>query len=184
MSPDLWQLYLEKLATRATALGDATAGGGGHAPFGVQAVPVPLWDLQPKVVEHITLTGTTAVALKYSPVSDVVVLPETLAGTPTTPFVEGAGNDYVLDAAQGTIARDAAGVIGNGDTVKVTYNANPQMLLTHMNNFVVGIGRDIRIEKDRDIFKGVNQYAITVKVAVTFEENSAIVKVKNIGTGV
>lgn len=184
MSPDLWQLYLEKLSTRATALGDATAGGAGHMPFGVPAVPVPLWDLTPKVVEHITLNGTTAVSLKYAPVSDVVVLPETLGSTPTTPYVEGGGNDYVLDAAAGTIARDAGGSIGDGDTVKVTYSSNPQMLLTHMNNFVVGIGRDIRIEKDRDIFKGVNQYAITAKVAVTFEENSAIVKVKNIGTGV
>jgi hypothetical protein len=47
----------------------------------------------------------------------------------------------------------------------------------------VGIGRDIRIEKDRDIFKGVNQYAITAKVSVQFEELTAIVKVRNIGLG-
>jgi len=53
-----------------------------------------------------------------------------------------------------------------------------------MNNFIIGIGRDIRIEKDRDIFKGVNQYAITAKVSVNFEEDSAIVKIRNVGTGV
>jgi hypothetical protein len=53
-----------------------------------------------------------------------------------------------------------------------------------MNNFIVGIGRDVRIEKDRDIFKGVNQYAITLKVAVQIEELTAAVKTRNVGQGV
>ena len=57
-------------------------------------------------------------------------------------------------------------------------------MLTHKNNMIIGIGRDIRIEKDRDIYKGVNQYAITAKVAVEFEEVTAIAKGRNIGTGV
>jgi redox-sensitive bicupin YhaK (pirin superfamily) len=35
-----------------------------------------------------------------------------------------------------------------------------------------------------DIFKGVNQYAVTCKVACLFEEADALVKAKNIGTGV
>jgi hypothetical protein len=117
-------------------------------------------------------------------VTDVVVHPEDLGKTPTVAYVEGAGNDYVLDATAGTIARDAGGNIGNGDIVKVTYRSNPQLMLTHMNNMIVGIGRDIRIEKDRDIYKGMNQYAITAKVDVQYEELSAIVKVRNIGKGV
>lgn len=186
MSPDLWQLYLEKLSTRATGLGDSAALGGEGAPgpFGITAVPVPLWEFEPLTVEHIQLNGTTAVALKNGPVTDVVVHPEDLGKVPTAPFVEGVGNDYVLDATAGTIARDAAGTIGNGDIVKVTYRSNPQLMLTHMNNMIVGIGRDIRIEKDRDIYKGMNQYAITAKVDVQYEELSAIVKVRNIGKGV
>jgi hypothetical protein len=182
LSPDLWQLYMEKLSTRATALGDSAAGGGSQGPFGIEAVPVPLWDFEPMVVEHLVLTGTTAVALKYADVTDVVVTPSTLAGVPTTPYI--LTTDYVLDAAAGTIARAGAGAIGDGATVKVTYKSPPQLILTHQNNFVVGIGRDIRIEKDRDIFKGVNQYAMTAKVDVQFEELDAIVKVKNIGRGV
>lgn len=182
MSPDLWQLYLEKLSTRATGLGDSAAGGGSHGPFGIPAVPVPLWDFQSRVVEHVQLNGTTAVALKNAPISDVVVTPITLAGSPAAPYVN--DTDYDLDLAAGTIARDAGGAIGDGDFVKVTYSANPQLILTHQNNFVVGIGRDIRIEKDRDIYKGVNQYAITAKVDVQYEELDAIVKVRNIGTGV
>lgn len=186
MSPDLWQLYLEKLSTRATGLGDSAAVGGEGAPgpFGIPAVPVPLWEFEPLTVEHIQLTGTTAVALKNGPVTDVVVHPEDLGKVPTVAYVEGAGNDYVLDATAGTIARDAAGAIGSGDIVKVTYRSNPQLMLTHMNNMIVGIGRDIRIEKDRDIYKGMNQYAITAKVDVQYEELSALVKVRNIGKGV
>lgn len=186
LSPDLWQIYQEKLSTRATALGDSAANGGeeNNGPFGIKAVPVPLWEFEPITVEHITLTGTDVISLANKNVTDVHVLPITLAGTPVTEFVEGVGNDYVLDAAAGTVQRDAAGAIGAGDVVKVTYRSSPQLILTHMNNMVVGIGRDIRIEKDRDIYKGVNQYAITAKVSVQFEELEALVKVKNLGLGI
>lgn len=181
LSPDLAQIYFEKLSTRATALGDQAAGGAGHAPFGVPMVEVPLLDFLPPVVQHVVLPGTTPVSLRYAPVSNVVVTPATLEGTPTTPYV--LDTDYSLDAASGTITR-IGGAIGDGATVKVTYTANPQILLTHQSNFIVGIGRDIRIEKDRDIYKGVNQYAITAKIAVQFEESDALVKGKNIGQGV
>lgn len=184
MSPDLWQLYMEKLSTRATALGDdaAKGGAGSPGPFGITAVPIPLWEFEPLTVEHVTLTGTTAVALKNGPVTDVVVHPDELDKVPTAPYI--LTTDYVLDASAGTIARTGGGAIASGDVVKVTYRSNPQLLLTHQNNFVIGVGRDIRIEKDRDIYKGVNQYAITSKVDVQFEELSAIVKVRNIGKGV
>lgn len=182
MSPDLWQLYLEKLSTRATMLGDNAAGGGEHGPFGIPAVPVPLWDLNPLIVEHVVLTGTTASALKNAGITNVVVSKSTLGGNPETPYI--LTTDYVVDAAAGTVTRNGGGAIGSGETVKVTYRAAPQLILTHMDNFIVGIGRDIRIEKDRDIFKGVNQYAISAKVSVQFEEADAVVKVKNIGTGV
>ncbi|MFW9927889.1 MAG: hypothetical protein ACFFD1_00690 [Candidatus Thorarchaeota archaeon] len=184
LSPDLWQIYMEKLSTRATALGDDAAKGGGGmpGPFGITAVPVPLWEFKPPITEHIVLSGTTAVALKNGPVESVVVTPSTLDATPVTPYV--SATDYTLDATNGTVARIGGGAIGDGDTVKVTYRAYPQLMLTHMNNFIVGIGRDIRIEKDRDIYKGVNQYAITAKVAVQFEELTAIVKTKNIGINV
>jgi hypothetical protein len=181
-SPDLAQVYYEKLSTRATSMGDAAASGAMQGPFGIPIVEVPLWDWLPSVTEHKTLTGTTAVSLLYGPVQSVVVTPSTLGTTPTSAYAE--TTDYTLDATAGTIARVGGGSIGDGDTVKITYQSNPQLLLTHMSNFIVGIGRDVRIEKDRDIFKGVNQYAITTKVAVNFEEVDAIVKVKNIGQGV
>lgn len=185
MSPDLAQLYMEKLATRATALGDSAAGGSLQNPFGVPIVEVPLWDFLAPVTLHLQLTGTNVVSLGgYSPVQNVVVTTSILLNVPADAYVEGAGNDYVLDPLAGTIAREAGGNIGDGDVVKVTFHANPQIILTHQSNMIVGIGRDIRIEKDRDIYAGVNQYAITAKVSVNFEEGDAIVLAKNIGQGI
>jgi hypothetical protein len=188
MSSDLAQLYAEKLAARGTALGDVvTKEGFGKSSvpiFGVMPLPAPLLPFWPKVVEHVTLTGTSTVTLRYKPImqtpSEVVTL-ATLAGQPTIPFVEGSGNDYVMDYVNGTITRDAASTISSGSLCKVTYYAKPQMMLTHKNNFIIAIGRDIRIEKDRDIFKRVNQYAITIKVDVQVEEDDALVKGKNCG---
>lgn len=182
LSPDLFQLFEEKLATRATDLGDRAAAGASLGPFGVKAVPIPLWENQPQVVEHVQLTGTDEISLRFGPVSNVIVNTVGLDKTAETPFIE--DTDYSIDFVAGTITRIGAGAIGAGDFVKVTYDANPQIILTHRMNFIIGIGRDIRIEKDRDIFKGVNQYAITVKVTVNFEELDAIVKAKNIGTDI
>lgn len=183
MSPDLIQIYQEKLATRATAAGDAAITGTSvPGPFGIPMVGVPSLQFLTPTTEHIVLTGTTPTALKSKNVSSVVVVPSTLANVPTAQF--SSSTDYVLDAVAGTITRTGGSTIGSGNTVKVTYNSSPRFILTHMNNFIVAIGRDIRIEKDRDIFKGVNQYAITGKVAVQYEEVDAIVTMKNIGTGV
>jgi hypothetical protein len=182
ISPDLWQLYLEKLATRATALGDAAAAGSELGPFGVQAVPVPLWDLYPKTVKHVVLNGTTAVSLGFAPVQNEVVTATTLDVIPTTPFVK--DTDYTIDYSAGTIARLGAGSIGDGDTVKVTFQTNPGIILTHQANFIVGVGMDIAIESDYDIYRRVSQYAIHTRVACQFEELTAIVFGKNIGDSV
>lgn len=179
---DLSQLYIEKLSSRATALGDASTQGQVHTPFGVRLVDIPLMHFTPKVVEHVVLNGTTPTALRYGPITNVVVTPSNLASTPQTPYI--LTTDYTVDLTAGTLTRAGAGAIGDGDTVKVTYLAGPQILLTHQENFIIGIGRDIRIEKDRDIYKGMNQYAITAKVGVQFEEATAIVKGVNIGQSV
>jgi len=182
MSPDLWEVYLEKLATRATALGDAAASGGTHGPLGIKAISVPLWNFQPTVVEHHTLAGSTdSFTLGNTNVEDVVVTLAALGSTATAKLVE--DTDYTLVAATGVITSlDSA--VGDGDSVKVTYSARPQFLLTHMDNLIVAIGRDVRFEKDRDIYKGVDQYALTAKIDGTFEEITAVVKVKNLGLGV
>jgi len=54
--------------------------------------------------------------------------------------------------------------------------------LTPRENLVFGIHRDIRIDKDRDILRGVNIYTITTRIAVEFEEDDAVVLAVNVGT--
>jgi len=185
-STDLEQNFREKTAARATGKGDdALMSSAPLTPFGIPLIGIPLLPFQPKTVEHLTLTGTTAVPLLYKNVTNVTVLPSTLDKTPTTPYTEGAGNDYILDAVNGTIARDAASTIPSGATVKVTYQAQAQIILTHESNFIIGMGRDsIRLESDRDIFKSTLQYSLTAKVACEFEEADAIAFGYNVGLGV
>lgn len=181
-SPDIEQNYRQKVSNRATAAGDvALSTTQNLTPFGVELVPVPMLQLKPRVVEHVTVNtdGVTPTPLRYAPVSDVVVTSAALGGNPENAFIQ--GTDYTVDEANGTITRLAGGTIPAGGTVKVTYKSSAQILLTNMRNFIIGIGRDIRIEKDRDIFKGVNQFAITAKVSVNYEELSAIVKATNVG---
>jgi len=182
-SLDLEQNYRERVSTRATAAGDTALGATQPlTPFGTPLLPYPLYPFQYREVEHVTLVNAaTPAALRRRPVASVVVTLATLGSTPTTPFIE--TTDYTVDYAAGTVTKVGA-AIPDGTLVKVTYAANPTVLLTHMNNLIIGIGRDIRIEKDRDIFRRTNQYAITVKVAVEVEETDAMVKLVNIGVGV
>jgi len=179
---DVEQDYREKVSTRATAVGDvALQSMMNLTPFGIQLVGAPLMDAQPRMAENITLTGTTASALAYRPASgSVIVTDQTLGSTPVTPYIE--GTDYTIDYVAGTIVRIGTGAIPTPGPVKVTYLAlGSQMLLTHKDNLIIAIGRDVRLERDRDIFKGLNQFALTAKVFCQFEELTAVVKVKNIG---
>ena len=178
-SADVEQNYREKVSTRTTALGDqALQQNVNLTPFGVELVPVPLFPGNTPVTQHLSLPGTTDVALRYKPIvsgSEIVTV-QTLGATPTTPLVK--DTDYTINYTTGVIARKAG---ADPLLVKVTYQAKPQILLTPYNNLILAIGRDIRIEKDRDIFKGVNMYAITLKVFAGIEEIDATAKLVNIG---
>lgn len=179
---DLEQNWREKVASRATAQGDQSLMTADRVPvFGIPLVPVPLLEAEPLVVEHITFgAGPDTQSLRYAPVSNVVVTVSTLGTAPTPALVEGAGNDYTVDLAAGTVTALSGGAL-ESTTGKVTYNSRAQIMLADMNNLVLGIGRDIRIESDREIFKSVTQFAITTKVAVEVEEITATVKGINIG---
>lgn len=180
-SLDHEQLYREKVAARATNAGDAALQSQGPLkPFGVPLVGVPLLEPSPRVVEHITFGAhADTQALRYGPIgADVVITPTTLGKTPTVPYVE--TTDYTVDRVNGTISTTVAGAVASG-TFKVTYYSEGQGLLTDYQNLILAIGRDIRIERDRDIYKAVTQFAITTRVSVNIEEVTAIVKGINVG---
>jgi len=172
------QNYRQTVAIRVSETGDkALQSQLNLTPFGVELVPVPLFPYEIPVVEHLSLPGTTGVDLRYKPivVDSEIVTAQTLGSTPVTPLADGV--DYDMDYVNGKIARKAG---ADPLLVKVTYLAGAQVLLTHYRNLILAIGRDVRIEKDRDIFKGVNQYAITVKAFPGMEEVDAVAKLKNV----
>lgn len=173
------QLYLENTSTRATGLGDAVLNGGGAvAPFGVPFAAYSLLEHNPINVQHVTLSGTTPVTLDYTNISDVVVTPSSLSTTPTAPYV--VTTDYTINTTTGVITRVGGGAIGDGDVVKVTYRTAGRQILTNPNNIIVGIGMDMTIGKDYNIYKRMNEYAIYIQTDIIFEESSAVVLAKNI----
>jgi hypothetical protein len=187
-SQELEQLYRERVASRATASGDdALSSMNRMTPFGIPLVGVALFDFYPPIVEHLIFTGSgSTVSLRYGPIqaSSMVVTTSTLSGiTPEEAYTE--TTDYTVDESAGTVTHAGGGsAIGTTDTVKLTYGAYPQVLLTHKKNMIIAWGRDIRVEKDRDIYGRVDQYAITAKTDVQFEELTACVKAFNISNAI
>jgi len=183
LSSVLEQNYRLTTSNRNTAAGDQALNAQNNlTPFGMEMVPVPLLSSTPRVTEHVVVTGTTATQLRFKNLksgSELVVL--TSIRGKIAPFAVTA--DYVMDYTNGTITRNGAGAIPSGATIKITYQSESQVLLTNYMNLIVAIGRDIRIEKDRDIYKGVNQYAVTAKVACQIENLEAVVLAKNVGNG-
>lgn len=182
MASDLAQIYIEKISTRMTPKGDQAAEGETQTPYGIPIVEVPLMDLYPTVSENVTMTGTAAQSLRYAPYSAEVVTPSDLSSVPTTPYVK--DTDYSVDYTAGTITRIGTGAITDAQVVKVTYSAGPQILLTHWQNFILAIGRDIRLERQRNIHKRANEYVVTGKLDCQIEELDAVVKAYNVGANV
>lgn len=182
MALDLEQNWREKVASRMTSAGDTAMTSSGSVPvYGIPMVPVPLLEADPRVVKHITLGAAPATAsLGYTDIGTTVyVTLSTLGATPTTPYLE--TTDYTVDRTLGTITSVALGAMNAGGTFKVTFRSAGQIVLTDYQNLILGIARDIRIETDRDIYKSVNQFAITTKYCVQVEEVTATVKAINVG---
>jgi len=183
-SLDHEQLHREKVGARQTQQGDvANQSQTPLTPYGVPLIGIPLLESEPRVVKHLVFVAAPdTVSLGYAPIgTTVVITATTLGSTPTTPMVEGAGSDYTVDRTNGTITSVGGGALNAGGTFKVTFETAGQLLLTDFQNLIMAIGRDIMIESDRDIYRGVTQFAITTRLSVNIEEVTAIVKGINIG---
>lgn len=183
MALDLEQNWREKVSSRATAQGDRALTSTDQIPiFGVPMVPVPLLEAEPRVVEHFSLSHPQTVSLRYDNLGSgvITISNQTLGKTPETPYI--LATDYSEDKVAGTVTTLVGAAFDPGPVLaKITYFSSAQVMLADMNNLIMGIGRDVRIEQDRDIFKSVNQFAITTKIAVQVEEVTATVKGINIG---
>lgn len=182
LSPDHEQGYREVVSNRATRSGeDALNGNGPMTPFGVPLMPIPLMERNPLYVEASTANtdGTTATSLTYSPITDLALVPSTIAENPTAKYV--ITTDYTQSLTAGTWTRAGGGSIGSGASVLAAYRTKGKMLLTDPKNLIVAIQKDgIKLEKDRNIYKGVDEYAITVSVHCAIENVDALVFVKNL----
>jgi hypothetical protein len=182
-SQDLEQNYREKIATRQTASGESALNSlAPLAPFGVPLVPFPLFPFNATVVQTATVAENATITTGFAPIvsGSMVVTPQTLGNVATAAYSVG-GTNYTVDYTTGivTVLATLANV-----PLKLTFQVAPQVMLANYKNFIIAIGRDITIEKDRDIYKGVNQYAITTKIACGFEEDDALVIARNVGSSV
>lgn len=180
LSPDHEQAYRETVSSRQTQSGDNALAATGNIPaFGVELIPVSLLDPNPQFTEHVVANadGVTATTLGYAPISNLVITRNTLARPIEAGYVLGV--DYAQNLVAGTFTRLGGGM-APGATVKTTYRTGGRILLTNPQNMIFAIGRDIRIEKGRDIYKGVDQFAITAKIFHTFEELDAVVLLQNV----
>ena len=74
------------------------------------------------------------------------------------------------------IPSDLEGILGYASGPKLSFG-----LLTLRDNLIFGIQRQIRIDKDKDILRGVNIYVISTRLAVAYEESDAVVVGVNLG---
>lgn len=182
LSPDHEQGYRETVSNRATRSGDDALNGSGNlSPFGIELMPVPLLNRNPMYAELSTANtdGTTATALTYKPIDDLVLVPTTIDEAPITAYELDA--DYSESETDGTWTRLGTGSISSGEVVLATYKTRGRMLLTDPKNLILAMQKDnIRIESDRNIYRGVDEYAITVSVHCAIENTDALVLVTNI----
>lgn len=183
MSDELADVYIEKVSTRQTAKGDQAAEGAEQAPLGIPLVRVPSFPFNPKIVQHVVVANDTAVALRYAPIvsGSEVVTPSTLGRTPTTKYIEGTA--YDMDYTNGTITNPSGdATIADGATVKITYEAAPQLILTHWQNFILAFGmEDLKVERARNIHKRADEYVMSGRFDEQIENLDAVVKGYNLG---
>lgn len=60
------------------------------------------------------------------------------------------------------------------ELVPVPYIPQGTVFLTHYKNFIFGVWRQIRLEKDKDIYKGVRQYAFHMRIGFAVEKGEAV----------
>lgn len=170
------------LARRETSLGDLAKNGSVvPKPYGYEILSMPLLESRPPEVEHVTLTGTTAVTLQYKPLvsSEVKVFPSTLGTNATAPYI--LGTDYNFTGSTAEIVRPSSGSnITSGATVKVQYQTGTKCFFTFPKNLVMGLTRDISITPwyyapGRGTF-----YFIRAKVGYHFLNQNANVLIKNL----
>ena len=172
--------YRKNTAVRTTALGDqAKFGYPALTPYGIPLVACDAFPSKFRKTQLVAISATAGQtsALSYAPVQTSPIPVVVDQNALSTLFVEDV--DYVINYTTGTIT-GVAGSLILGTTIKITYYTLPRVILTHSQNLIYGIWRDIKILKDTEIFGDVLLYAIHCSISSAIEENDAIVVAKNV----
>ena len=178
------EVWRERVATRATALGDqASQSQNNLTPFGIELVPVALMQLNPEQVLVAQFSAPDAtIQLPHTPILEgsvrIILESDAQGKVPSHSYEEGV--DFTVDPANGTVTHLSGGDIPATTDLRIGYQSLPEILLTNDANLIVAIGRDISIEKARNIYSRQDLYAIHVKFDAKIEELTAVVKAKNI----
>lgn len=179
VSPDHEQAYRDWYAQRGTGGGDVALNSEVNlTPYGSELFPVPLMRKDPYYGEDTAanVDGSTPTQLTYNPITNLVLTDTNLPTKQDTgidAFVEGV--DYTVDETDGTWTRLGGGSIPSGAVVRATYNTGGKLFMTMPNNMILAVGLDITIERQRQIYKKVWEYAIHASVDCKFEELTAVV---------
>lgn len=190
--PEMLRLYMPldlvenlkySLGERRTVGGDAIVMGpdGEIRVGGIPVVALPLLSTNPKYVQNITFSGTTAAALDFAYVDEdtFVVTDSTLGATAVTPYV--LTTDYVVVETTGTIARaTTTSPISTSLPTKITYNTPPLFILTPRDNVIFGINEDFRIGYEYDLDTDTMLVVIRTRIDFKYQEPDAVVLVKNV----
>lgn len=180
---DFYENLKSQLQKRPTQVGDFNLTGDGAITFnGIPVVQIPLLDINPYVVEHITMNGTTAKSLLYKPISASTVYANAaaLSSTATAPY-DLTGTDITLNITAGTVTTPGTGAVGNTATVKFMYQTLPQLFLTRKSNFIIGVGvNDMSTEKQRFANKGATDFVCRTRVAYGFVKEAWVARAINV----
>jgi hypothetical protein len=182
ISPDHEQSYRKYNSGRMTPDGDATLMTTKNlTPFGIEMEQIPLLERNPLYAVNSDAVHDTPVSFGDKPVTDFVVTPNVLPIEPGAGIDDYVlGVDYTVDLTAGTWTALSTGSITNGETVRLTYRVGGRMILTNPDNIILALGLDVTIEKARNIFRTVDEYAISMAIDIKFENLDAVVLVKNL----
>jgi len=191
LNDQLLQDYIDSLAARNTILGDNAILGQGPIQYG--RVPIVSMPLMPTDVPRVTAgVNTTLASNAAKGATSIVVSAATGATADDYIYIYKAGLEYKaevvqIDSVDGTTlnlktALKWAHTTAEGETVKeVTLDAT-DCFLTHKDNLIVGILRDIKMETQREAADEATYFFYSLRSDLLLSNPNAVVFLKNLKT--
>lgn len=190
LNDQLEQDYIDSLAARSTILGDQAILGEGPLHYGkVPIVPCPLMGTEEPVI--VPDGGDTVLS------SDAAAGATSIVVSSSTNFTAGdyiwfhkAGLEYKeetvqIDSIDGTTfnlksALKWAHTVAEGEAVTEVTLDGADCMLTHRDNLMIGIQRDIKMESQREAAEESTYFFYSLRTDVLLGNPAAVVFIKNL----